>query len=333
MDPEPGQYVWSYWMGDIVHGGMKARRDCEEILRRSGRWGVFDTGTMKSKPARLARIVASLVWLARQPRSTIFLVQYPMHGGRVQKLIGRLLFHRFRVAVLLHDLYDLWEGKTPNHPLLSRAACVVSVGRLQDFLGATLEDIPVSHLEPWDYLTASDFEPGRWDPAGPILFAGSLWPMKVSWLYRPDAHRPPLLLRGHGYDEAQNPQLGDTLAGPFTPENPAFDPSVGWGLVWDGAKLDSQISEKDYERLNQPHKVSLYLACGLPLIVWSESYAAPWVLRHGCGIAVPSLAAIPEALAKVTPEEHRAMQDRSRECGEQVRRGDGLIDVLAKLGL
>ena len=111
---------------------------------------------------------------------------------------------------------------------------------------------------------------------GRSCFAGSLWPAKVAWLYRAEAPRPALLLHGHGYDAAQNAGLGDSFGGPFDPDNPVFEPPVGWGLVWDGAKLDSGDTGLDYERFNQPHKISLYLACGLPLIVWSEGYAARW---------------------------------------------------------
>ena len=331
---ERRQYVWSYWMGDIVHGGMKARLDVEAFLRDSGKWDVFDTGRMKSKPARLLRIVRSLVWLLRQPRRTVFLLQYPIHGGRAQRAIGALLLRRFRVAVMLHDLDELRDGTgTPPTSLLERASFIISTGRLHERLDNTLKDIPLSVLELWDYRVVADFSPGPCDPASPVLFAGSLWPVKVSWLYRRDANRPGLCISGHGYDLANNPGCGDTLRPSFPPDNPVFNPAVGWGLIWDGHKIDGADAADDYERINQPHKLSLYLTCGLPVIVWDKSYAARWVTANGCGIVTPSLADIPGILAKITPAEHEGMRRRSLACGAKVSHGYYLLAALERLGL
>jgi hypothetical protein len=236
-------------------------------------------------------------------------------------------------VALLHDLDELRTTTTVvSRPVLRKAAAIVSTGLLHERIPDELAGKPVSFLEIWDYRVGPAFKPGGWDPAGPILYAGTLWPLKVSWLYRPDPDRPALLLRGHGYDTARDPGCGDTFAGPFESDDPVFDPPVSWGLVWDGAKLGSDGTEADYERINQPHKLSLYLACGLPVIVWSEGRAAEWVLRNGCGITTPSLAAIPEILARVTPAEHAAMRERSQALGEGVRAGRHLLDALARLG-
>ena len=79
-------------MGDEVHGGMKARLDSAAFLTQSGRWRAFDTSMPQSKPVQLVRLAKALFWLLRQPRSTVFLVQYPMHplhGRQAQRLIAR----------------------------------------------------------------------------------------------------------------------------------------------------------------------------------------------------------------------------------------------------
>ncbi len=337
IPPQAGgfrKYIWAFSMGDDVHGGMKARLDSEVILRGSRQWQTFDTSLTGSAPARLCKMAGAFGWMLRQPRSGVFFVQYPIHGGRGQRLIAALMFRRFRVVVLLHDFDELRKTATlASNSLLRKAAFLVSSGLLHQRMRDELKGIPVRELEIWDYLVAPGFKPGEWNAAGPILFAGSLWPGKIGWLYRADAKRPALLVRGRGYEQALAPGLGDTLAGPFDSENPVFMPPAGWGLVWDGAKLDSEGTEADYERINQPHKVSLYLACGLPLIVWSEGYAAGWLVRNGCGVTTPSLEAIPEILAKITPAQHAAMRQRAQECGEKVRAGYYLLNALAGLGL
>ena len=64
-----------------------------------------------------------------------------------------------------------------------------------------------------------------------------------------------------------------------------------FGLVWDGESLDecSGIYGK-YLLYNNPHKLSLYLSSGKPVIVWKQSALAPFVEENGLGVAVGSLA-------------------------------------------
>ena len=52
----------------------------------------------------------------------------------------------------------------------------------------------------------------------------------------------------------------------------------------------------EYLSYNNPHKLSLYLASGLPVIVWKKSALSDWILQRGLGIAVESLYEIPNVL-------------------------------------
>ena len=36
---------------------------------------------------------------------------------------------------------------------------------------------------------------------------------------------------------------------------------------------------KDYLRINNPHKTSLYLACGIPIITWNKAAIAQYVRK------------------------------------------------------
>lgn len=45
--------------------------------------------------------------------------------------------------------------------------------------------------------------------------------------------------------------------------------------VWDGDSVDTCAGNTGaYLRYNNPHKTSLYLACGMPVIVWKEAAIA-----------------------------------------------------------
>jgi hypothetical protein len=77
-----------------------------------------------------------------------------------------------------------------------------------------------------------------------------------------------------------------------------------FGLVWDGDSIDTCSA---YYQINNPHKLSLYLAAGLPLIVWHKSPFATIVLQQGLGFAVHTLYEIPTILYAITNEQYGLM--------------------------
>ena len=95
-----------------------------------------------------------------------------------------------------------------------------------------------------------------------------------------------------------------------------------YGLVWDGdtAKTCSGIFG-DYLRINNPHKTSLYLACGIPIITWNKAAIAQYVRKNRVGITVSSLDEINEKLKDVSKDEYNLMRKNAKKCSERVRRG------------
>lgn len=157
--------------------------------------------------------------------------------------------------------------------------------------------------------------------SGPIIFAGNLTPHKVGWLYDRAIRRPPVLLYGTDHDASRDPDKGDRFISSFDPNTPPFVGPVGWGLVWDGTKAGQEGGAGDYETINQPHKFSLYLACGIPVIVWDQSHVATLVQKYGLSICVPRLESIPEAICNVTPADYEAARHAAMKVADQLRRG------------
>ena len=58
-----------------------------------------------------------------------------------------------------------------------------------------------------------------------------------------------------------------------------------FGLVWDGMSSETcKGSFGEYLRINNPHKTSLYLASGIPVIIWSKAALAEFIEKNKCGI-------------------------------------------------
>ena len=64
----------------------------------------------------------------------------------------------------------------------------------------------------------------------------------------------------------------------------------GFGLVWDGNSIDTCSGDfGEYLQYNNPHKLSLYLASGIPVVIWDKAAEADFVRKHNLGICVSSL--------------------------------------------
>ena len=102
-----------------------------------------------------------------------------------------------------------------------------------------------------------------------------------------------------------------------------------WGLVWDGDSVDTCAGVTgEYLRINAPFKFSLYLAKGLPVIVWEESAMAHYVEEYGVGIKVKSLNEIHDAIASLSEDELRKIRSNVVTWSVCVRKGEMLENAL-----
>lgn len=73
--------------------------------------------------------------------------------------------------------------------------------------------------------------------------------------------------------------------------------AMDYGLVWDGSgKNEIEGGLGEYLRYNNSHKCALYLAAGLPVIIWSKSGMAHFVKEHGCGLTIERLSDLDYAI-------------------------------------
>lgn len=112
--------------------------------------------------------------------------------------------------------------------------------------------------------------------------------------------------------------------GVFSPEKTSAMKG-GWGLVWDGNSIDTCTGDYgEYLRYNSSHKISLYLACGIPVIVWENSSLADLIKKEKIGITVSSLRCIDECISGVSDEAYVQMVTNARIIGEKLRNGEYL---------
>ena len=97
----------------------------------------------------------------------------------------------------------------------------------------------------------------------------------------------------------------------------------GFGLIWDGSSIETcDGAFGNYLRYNNPHKLSLYLASALPVIIWSQAAEASFIIDNNLGLTIDSLNDLPKVLNKVTKEEYEHFAINAREVAKKLRRGD-----------
>ena len=83
-------------------------------------------------------------------------------------------------------------------------------------------------------------------------------------------------------------------------------------------------------RYNNPHKLSLYLAVGLPVIIWSEAAEADFVLQENVGIVVDSLKELADKLKKVDKVRYNEMRMNAKCVSKKLRNGDFLLSAISQ---
>ena len=77
----------------------------------------------------------------------------------------------------------------------------------------------------------------------------------------------------------------------------------------------------EYTKYNNPHKTSLYLSAGLPVIVWNEAAISEFVLKNNVGITVSNLTEVREILSEMSADDYGIMKKNALEVGKKLRDG------------
>ncbi|HFI0845575.1 TPA: glycosyl transferase, partial [Streptococcus suis] len=231
--------------------------------------------------------------------STIVL-QHPFHVKhfcrfRILKQLKQK--KKIKIISIVHDVEELRGLFTKTYYsvefnqmiALADSLIVHNEVMLDWFVSKGIEKTKLVNLEIFDYLNDKILKPNR-DISKKIIIAGNLSKTKSPYIYMlKELKDIEVDLFGINYEQSFESE-NITYKGAFPAEQVPFELNEGLGLVWDGDKLDEcSGATGNYLRYNNPHKLSLYLSSGRPVIVWSKSAEAKFVEENNIGFAVDSL--------------------------------------------
>ncbi len=333
---------------DRTGAGVKAKSDVEDIIHQMG--GV-NLGLKRSfYKNKFLTFILNLLGIVKfvllVKKGDVVVLQYPVKKYfificKVCRLRGA------RSISLIHDLGSFRRKKLTVERELERLSysdhLITLNPSMREWLienGCTRE---ISVQGVWDYL--SDAETSKiLDERDPerrmaIVYAGSLAAKKNPFLYD-------LVERVDGFDlhlfgdyvKYKRELSGKNLYchGFVEAEQMISKPTGDFALVWDGDSIEScRGSFGAYLQYNTPHKISLYIRMGLPIIIWRRAAMAQFILDNGIGVCIDSLSRLNDALRGITPEQYDLMRRNILEISSRVATGDyfrsTILDVLRRV--
>ncbi|MBM7641761.1 galactofuranosyltransferase [Streptococcus loxodontisalivarius] len=339
----------------MKNAANKARADVEAILTEEGFQNIEIVIPFKGKQAPLKSLKEHWdnygIWkekLSHLVNGDELLVQFPLMSKNimVSRLLSQLENKGVKVTLLIHDLESLryinrqsssFKDKLriqfEEESVLKAGSKVIAhnpkmINYLKD--KGIKSDALVS-LDIFDYLLPKDFQRKEQSLAKEAIIAGNLDASKVAYLaYLDQLSDINFQLYGANFQEEMAPENTE-YHGSFMPEDLPNNLSGSFGLVWDGETIETCSGMYgDYLRFNNPHKTSLYLACGIPVIVWENAALAEFVKKHGVGIAVANLKELATKIDQLTQEDYNQMVANTAQLSEQLKNGYYLKTALKK---
>ena len=345
---KPAVYHLAYQNRKRNTAGAKAPDDVTSICNRMGFQEIRMPMLPHGKSNLYKRIWLSTVgtcsWMKAYraiPADSILVYQHPAYGIRMILRYVRKLKKKknCRTIALIHDLESLRGGikgvlkddKKKNEisdqtRLKEFNAVICHNEHMRQYLiGAGFRADRVINLELFDYLTDAEMRRETGDDHLSVAIAGNLLAGKSAYIYRINEKNTnsglKINLYGNNYDEARGTSLM-SYKGSFRPEEIPGVLEGAFGLVWDGTEAATCAGNTgEYLKYNNPHKTSLYLVAGMPVIVWDQAAVADFVLGNKAGIAVGSLYEIEDAIRAVTKEAYAAMCENAARISERLRDG------------
>lgn len=334
-------YFFSRNYKDLNSAGNKAKTDIENIMLNMGfQYGGLHRTTYRNS---VLHFLMTLFGVAVLPfklhKGDNLVVQYPLK--KYFTMVCKLAHLKgTKVIVVIHDLGSFRrKALTPAQEInrLNHADHIIAHNeRMKQWIADHGCTAQLHTLGIFDYLSATE-APTRHTPQQPytVVYAGGLNRRKNAFLYEwgkyIKAYRVSLYGNGFEVSEAQGSDKFQLMG--FTKSDQLIATAKGdFGLVWDGASVNGCTGNfGEYLKFNNPHKTSLYIRCGLPVIIWRQAALATFVEQQGIGLCINSLEQLDTLLQNLTAEQYDRMRTNVMKTSHLLQQGHYFTTAVSPL--
>lgn len=319
------------------HAGSKAMNDCETIFLKKGYTILpirrFEKGGILGK----IRNEFEFRKFLSLKREDILVIQHPLYiGNRYMKCLNwSKKIRGFKVIVIIHDLESLrklfpeFSGlfvELDKLMLETADVLIVHNKKMLKYLEQEhgIDQGKMVDLQVFDYLTDEEpLENTEKEKNNRIVVAGNFAPEKSGYIYKLIELKGSLQFYIYGNNYKNKDQSENVYyCGAYPAEELPGKMNGDYGLVWDGQSIDTCTGNTgNYVKYNNPHKVSSYIAAGIPVIIWKKAALAQFVLKEQIGVLVENLGQLEGTLKMVSEEEYCTMKQNVLKLSQCVRTG------------
>lgn len=322
------------------NGGSKAMNDCLNISKKIG----FEEISFYGKKKYFSYLKLMII-----PKESVLLVQHPLRlPSKYGKLLrGILKLKKIKVIAIIHDLEILRNVYINDESeeiawLKFYDKIIVHNNNMKKFIldKFQFKENDIEVLQIFDYLIPSSNKRNENIDIHSLVVAGNLSKERAGYIYNLkdlQLNHAKMFLYGFGYEnkDVKIPQV-KYMGVVNAEEIPEVVSKYGWGIAWDGTSLNScEGNAGKYLHFINQHRISLYLAAGIPVITWENSGLADFIKTNDVGICVNSLMELEEKIANIDEKTYQEKQRNTKKIGERVRKGyyfeRALINVLKRM--
>lgn len=326
------KYILDVSIGQRNTAGQKAKKDITNILKKDG----FNNVTIKLSKSKIFKLLFSGFEVKRAlskfNKNDVFVIQYPMYSRiTTRRILNECRKKGIKTICLIHDLESLRLYKNNKKKIseelniLKEFDCLIAHNdAMISWLKVNGMNKRMLSLDIFDYINIYDVNNIQIDKN--LIFAGNL--AKSEFLKKWNLDRQ---LDLFGVNPSDNYSEKINYKGVKSPDELPKYLDGSFGLVWDGTSMDTNDGVYgEYTKYNNPHKVSLYLSSGLPVIVWKKAAIANFVSRNGIGLTIGSLNELDNILNKMGNKQYVEMVGRVNDIRKKLNTGFFTRTVITK---
>jgi hypothetical protein len=333
---------------DLKHAGSKAIEDCNLILHEQG-YQFIQLNFYKYTILTLFNVLKLLIQftyilLTVKPKALIVL-QYPLYGlkGYFKVFIKGFQLKGCFVSCIVHDINSLryqqgdkqiksevenlsvYNAVISHNPVMT--AWLKGNGLKSKILDLQIFDYLSNQVNRYDRINS--FKAGKKE----VVFAGNL--SRGAFLYQLHAVAKNLTFNLYGpglKSELLENQQNVLWSGSFNPNELIEKIEGNFGLIWDGETVEECSGQfGEYIGYNNPHKLSLYLVSGLPVIIPLKAALSKFVIENNLGIAVNSLLEVNGLVSAISTDAYTQMVKNINLLGDKLKLGYFLKLALSRI--
>lgn len=321
------------------NAGTKAREDLEKIASDSGYKLLilrkrYIHGRLKFLKQIYWLVADFLKFFVKIKRKSLLMIISPLPFNDINSKFVFYFFSflkltkKIKISIVLIDINkNRYINKVYNGELIILKCADYIIAHNEKMIdvlkGYGFKENRIISIEIFDYVAEYDFSLSPREKSNKVVFAANLEPVKAGFIYTLERLQGDVFFNIYG-GNYQGEEKGRNFQykGVYPIDEILSKLEGSFGLVWDGYSIDTCSGTiGEYLKINNPHKTSLYLAAGLPVIIWSKAALADFIVEKKLGFAVDSLEQIDKKINDLSDYEYREMINNVREEANKISNG------------